>query len=190
MIKAVLFDFYGVLCSDEYWNFVNADRNTTGKFRQLADDVNLGRLGWNELLQKVAAETGKSVDQVRDMYKSERINPALLTYAEKLHRNYKTAILSNASSEFFRPMAEEAGLVKIFDEIIVSSELGIIKPDPRIFEYALNKLEVKPSEAVFIDDLVAHVEAAARLGLHAILYKSFPRLKTELERLLKAISDN
>jgi glucose-1-phosphatase len=69
---------------------------------------------------------------------------------------------------------EEAryGFSAVCDEIVYSHEVGIEKPDPRIFELALARLGVRPEESIFLDDLAVHVEAARALGMKAVLYES------------------
>lgn len=185
MIKAIIFDFFGVICSDEYWKFVKEDKNMGGKFGHLADDVNIGRLSWQQFMQRVADETGQDVARVKEMYESERINPELVDYIARLHKKYKTALLTNAHADFMRPMITSTGLDKIFNEIVISSEVGIIKPDPRIYEHALSQLGAKAEEAVFIDDSPVRVDGAKAIGMKAIWYQNFGQMKTELEKLLQ-----
>lgn len=190
MIKAVIFDFFGVICSDEYWQFVKADRNMDNIFHDLQKSVNLGVISWQDFLQKVADRTGKNVNAVKHLYESEQINLPLVAYINQLGKKYKTALLTNASSQFMQPLLEKTGLKDIFDEVVVSSEIGIIKPNPRIYQYALEKLGVEPAEAVFIDDFEARVQGARDLGMHTILYQNFPQMKAELKKILAAGADN
>jgi epoxide hydrolase-like predicted phosphatase len=184
VIKAVIFDFFGVICSDEYWRFVKEDKNLKGKFHDLADSVNKGDLSWPDFLHKIANETGQPIDEVTRMYASEQINPEVVSYIDQLHKKYKTALLTNAAASFINSLVTKSHLDKVFDEIIISSEIGIIKPDPRIYEYTLDKLGVSAAGAVFIDDTVARVEGAGRLGIRAILYKNFLQMQRELEEIL------
>ena len=57
------------------------------------------------------------------------------------------------------------------------------KPDLEIYRYLLKKLLVKPDETFFVDDNVNNIEAAAKLGIHAILFKNIKQLEIELEKL-------
>jgi putative hydrolase of the HAD superfamily len=141
-------------------------------------------------LERVASETHQDAATVQKMYDSERINPELVAYIDQLHEKYKTALLTNASASFINPLIEKIGLKKVFDQVVVSSEIGIIKPDPRIYEYTLKLLGVEPSESVFVDDSQARVNGAAAVGMQAILYKNFAQLKVELEKVLAAATDD
>lgn len=185
MIKAVIFDFFGVICSDDYWRFVKSDIDNSDKFTELANSVNLGKLSWEDFLDRVAKETGKTTEEVKRMYEAERINPEIVAYIDSLHGKYKTALLTNAHEDFMNPLIAKAGLANVFDEIVISSKIGIIKPDPRIYIYTVNKLGVLPQEAVFIDDSMARVEGAKKTGIQTIHYENFEQMKTDLEKVLQ-----
>lgn len=189
MIKAIIFDFFGVLCSEEYWRLVK-DKFDNTTFHNLAKGIHIGSLSWQEFVQKVGVQTGQTASEVQRMYEAQRINLELAAYIDKLHEKYKTALLTNSSAGFIDPLLEKTGLNKTFDSVVVSSSIGIVKPDPRIYEYALEKLGVKAGEAVFVDDSQVRVEGARAIGMKAIPYTNFEQMKTELEKLLAASSDN
>jgi epoxide hydrolase-like predicted phosphatase len=166
VIKAVIFDFFGVICSDEYWQFVKQDRQTDAEYRDYTDEVNLGQIPWQSFVQKISQATGKSIDEV--------------------HKSYKTGLITNAHHDFIDTILSENNLSQLFDVTVVSSRLGVIKPDPRIFEYTLDKLQIEPAEAVFIDDLDRHVSAARELGIQTVLFENFEQCKQELDTILSA----
>jgi epoxide hydrolase-like predicted phosphatase len=190
VIKAIIFDFFGVIYSDEYWRFVKEDVNMQGQFHQLSEDVNLGRLDWQTFMQKVADKTGRPLAEVEKMYNSEHIHPLVVAFIDKLHKKYRTALLTNAHADFIRPLLERIAAKNVFDEIVISSEVGFIKPDPQIYQYTLQKLKAQPFETVFIDDTPVRVEGAKALGINAVLYKSFDQLKKDLSALIMTVSDN
>ncbi len=186
MIKAIIFDFYGVIRSDEYWRLIKQDKNMVSEFSKLADEVNLGDVSWYRFVQQLAKKTTKTVQEIISALESESINLPLVEYIAKLHKNYKTALLSNAAYEFFEPQARQIGFTELFDYTAVSSKLGMIKPDPRIYEHVLDKLGVGPSEAVYIDDISRFCDGASAVGMKAIWYKDFEQMKKELEQILSS----
>ncbi len=190
MIKAVIFDFFGVLCTDEFWQFVKEDKNRPGHFSDLAQSVNSGEISWDNFLKKISYETGQTTEAAHRLYESESFNLPLIAYIENLHKKYKTAILSNASQDFFSPLLKQAGIEKFFDEIVVSSTIGIVKPNPKIFEYVVQKLGVEARQCVFIDDIQRYLLGAESLGMKTIRYQNFPQMKTELEKILVPVADN
>lgn len=182
MIKAIIFDYYGVLSSDKYWLYTGENKNGMGRFHNLSDKVNIGAMTWVSFIDEVAQELHQTPQTIKAMYAKERIvDVKLLDCIKQLHARYKTALLTNASYEYLEPVIAKLRLHKLFDEIVISSRLGMIKPDPQIFEYTLNKLKVGLDEAVFIDDRTINVDAAQRLGIKSILYESLAQMCRELE---------
>lgn len=190
MIKAIIFDFFGVICSDEYWDAVKHTEGRTEEFLALADDVSLGKISWPAFVARLAERTGKTEQELLDGYASQKLNPQFLALIEKLHGRYKTALLSNASRETISLLTKDVPLDSLFSEVIVSSDVKMIKPDPRLFQLALSRLGVKPAEAVLIDDSSKYVVAAKNQGINAILYNNFGQMKTELARLLTTSPNN
>ena len=85
-------------------------------------------------------------------------------------RGFQTAIVTNNAKEFRESWTKSVPIDEICHEIIDSSEVGMRKPDPRIFELALEKLGVTdPRRAVFVDDFAANVRAAEALGMRGVL---------------------
>src|SRR5581483_8973559 len=107
-----------------------------------------------------------------------------------LRPKYKTAILSNVNKGGLERRISRETLDKYFDVIVVSGDVGYIKPEPEIYEFTSDKLGAKAEECVFIDDREGYVEAAKTVGMRAIYYQDFAQMKAELERILSAVSDN
>ena len=184
MIKAVIFDYFGVISSDDYWKFVRHGRGGKSQFRDYADAVNTGELHWQEFVQQVAKSTNTDITEVNKLYAAEQINPLVVGLIHELHKKYKTGLITNASHEFVDEIMDQNHMRDIFDSIVVSSRLGITKPDPRIFQYALKELKVQPEEAIYIDDLVRHVDAADTLGMHAFVFENFEQAKKRIQSIL------
>ncbi len=149
----------GEITSDELWEGV-------------CDELNLSRE------QKAAAE--------RAFWGGDVVDHELLDFIRSLRLKYKTALLSNAWSDLRQLLTETWKIHDAFDEIIISAEVGLIKPDPRVFELALKRLGIAPGEAVFIDDLQRNVEGARAVGLHAIRFRDPQQARRELTELLEA----
>jgi 2-haloacid dehalogenase len=88
--------------------------------------------------------------------------------------------LSNMEREVFPVRYERFPFMKWFDGYVISGLEGVAKPDRRIFEILLKRYALEPQETVFIDDSQRNVEAARKLGIHSVHYKSAERLKHEL----------
>ena len=92
-----------------------------------------------------------------------------------------TALLSNSWGVEYYPRDL---LAELFDEIVISGEVGLRKPDPPIFTMAAERLGLPPGECVFIDDLPGNIEAAEAVGMHGVLHEEASKTVPELERLL------
>lgn len=91
--------------------------------------------------------------------------------------------ITNFSGEFWKPFrARESALFDRFRDIIVSGDERLIKPDPAIYRLALTRFGLAAPETVFVDDVAANVQAAADLGIHAVLFTGAPALRRDLER--------
>jgi epoxide hydrolase-like predicted phosphatase len=185
VISAIIFDFFGVVCSDHYWRYVRANRQKDSEFREYADEVNLGDMSWTQFVQKVAEKTNTSVRQVNAMYEAEQIDPRVVGLIHELKKQYKIGLLTNAHHEFIDNLLNKNHLADLFDSIIVSSRVGVVKPNPAIFEQALEDLGLEPAEVVYIDDLERHVSSARALGMPAIVYRDFDQCKADLFDILQ-----
>jgi len=104
----------------------------------------------------------------------------LAVLAHERHRR-PVVLLTNATSRLYQDL-ENLGLAESFDAVLTSFELGMTKPDPRLFEHACAVLGRTPSECLFVDDSASTVRAAARLGLRTHLFRGTRGLVDFLER--------
>ena len=74
--------------------------------------------------------------------------------------------------------------VEYFDSIVLSSDVGLMKPDVRIYELSASQLGVEPAECVFVDDLQKNVDGAINAGMQAIKYDSFDQFRDEIIKFL------
>jgi 2-haloacid dehalogenase len=91
--------------------------------------------------------------------------------------------LTNFSAETYPPTYERFEFLGWFRGILVSGEVGLIKPDPRIFELLIERFAIDPRRAVYIDDVEANVIAARPFGIHAIHFTTPAALRSELAAL-------
>ena len=113
-------------------------------------------------------------------------NTELTTYFAGLRPAYRTGIISNSFVGAREREQERYGFEQMADEIIYSHEVGISKPDPRIYELAFRRLGVLPEEMIFLDDLEPNVEAACDLGAHGILFTGTAQAIIDIEAVLSA----
>ncbi|HEX5448134.1 MAG TPA: HAD-IA family hydrolase [Candidatus Saccharimonadales bacterium] len=99
-----------------------------------------------------------------------------------LKPEYKIGMISNSSGAAIRQLLGKA--TDIFDDIVVSGQVNLYKPEPAIYELAARRLNVGPEQCVYIDDTLIRCDGARTAGMQAIVYKDFRQVKTELEAIL------
>lgn len=119
----------------------------------------------------------------------DRLDTGLVEYIRSLKPAYKTGLLSNAWDDLHYMLVEKWHIADAFDEIIISAEVGVTKPDPLIYKVALQRLGVLPSEVVFIDDFLNNIEGARAVNMHTIHFRSAKQARAELEQILKGDDD-
>ena len=121
-----------------------------------------------------------------EFYAGDRFYPQMANAVRGLQSHYKVALLSNASPNQASRVRESFGfdVDTEFDVYVNSALVGLRKPDPAIFELALEQLGVAPQQAIFLDDLIYNVDAARELGLHTVQVVDPETALVELEALL------
>lgn len=113
-------------------------------------------------------------------------NPELAAFLGSLRPRYKTALLSNSFVGARREEEDRLHLSEIADTIVYSHEVGVSKPDPRIYEITCERLGARPDEIVFLDDSAKNIAAAAVYGFHAILFHDNAQAIADIQACLEA----
>jgi epoxide hydrolase-like predicted phosphatase len=118
-----------------------------------------------------------------EFFSGDRADAALLDFLRSLRPGRKVGLISNAWSGL-RAFIASQKFDDVFDEMIISAEVGLMKPDPHIYRLALKKLEAQPEESVFLDDVLVNVEAARSIGMSAIQFTQPEKALEELKQIL------
>lgn len=195
MISWILFDLTGVISSFAFrtrksfrvGNTVFSSEKLESIYgSELYNDYMVGRIGQKEYVRKFYKSTGLEISlyEFIDIYRSsiEPI-PGMEELIKQLSRSYSLAILTNEGVEWARYKLEGSGMEKYFDEVVISAEIGVAKPEKEYFDEALEIIGAKPEKAVFVDDSEENVIAAEKLGIRSILFESTKQLKARLAKL-------
>lgn len=187
MINVLLFDFFDVIHADHQKAWLAAHGyKREGGFAEASDLLDAGQIDFEEYLARYAALADSSPAAIlADFKEFGNVDTALVALIEQLHEQYRTGLISNAHSNELRPLLDMHDLHGLFDEIVISSEVGMAKPNPQIFTHICKQLQVEPSECVFTDDNPANVAAAKTLGMQGIVYTDVTSYQQELAKLLK-----
>ena len=204
MIRAVLWDFGGVLTTSPFEAFARFERERgypAGFIRSLNatnPDANAwarferGQIGVAEFDRLFAAEASAAGHALRGLEVLPLIagdlRPEMVEALRRCRKQFKNACLTN-NFQSADPQADPGvrrmdGLLELFDVVIESSRLGVRKPDPRFYRHALEVLEVGPEECVFLDDLGVNLKPARALGMRTIKVASADQALSELEAAL------
>lgn len=111
-------------------------------------------------------------------------SPAMLAWQQQLkNHGIRTAILSNMGDTVLANIEREFDWLPRFDVLVWSFQHKMAKPDPAIYQLTLDQLKTRPEESLFIDDKLANVEAARKLGLFGIQFSTIGRLRDQLIEL-------
>jgi len=135
---------------------------------------------WTWVGQRLALSEQELADFRRDFWSADVLDLELIEYIRRLRNRYRTAIISNATVALREQLESTYPIADAFDLIVVSAEEGIMKPDDGIYLRAIQRLEVAPEEAVFVDDNFENVLAARRLGIKSIHFSPSLDLATSL----------
>jgi putative hydrolase of the HAD superfamily len=195
-IRAVIFDYGMVLTGqpvqeahegmvritelpvDEFEKFYWADRHAYDE----------GKLSGTTFWQKFKADSGLPLteEQLEELNRLDAkmwttSDPRMLAWHDQLRqRGIRTAILSNMGDSVLENIEREFAWIHGFDALVWSFQLGMAKPAPDIYRHALEKLETRPGETLFLDDKQVNIDAARELGIEGLLFNGIDQLRRDL----------
>jgi putative hydrolase of the HAD superfamily len=195
-LRAVVFDFGMVLSGppnpEPYADMLRITGLPPEKFEhyywadRLAYDRGdmTGPVFWQKLVRDAALDL--SPEQIDELHRLDVMhwttqNPAMLTWQKQLQEHgLITGILSNMGDSVLASLEQNFNWLPRFDVLVWSFQLRLVKPDPAIYHYLLEKLGTMPEETLFIDDRRINVEAALALGMRAIEFSTIEKLRQDL----------
>lgn len=199
MIKAIIFDIGGVILTR--WNndnlhdyaigLFNVDKDKyMAAFNSEIDTLQAGEITDVEFWKRVcnALEIEPPAEDVLDgifsgVYKrTVKTDASMVELIKELKGKYKLGIISNTIDDHVE-VFKNFGFLEYFDDIILSNEVELYKPQAEIYNLSLEHLGLKAEETVFIDDLQPNIEGAEAVGMNAILFNGIENLKEELKKL-------
>ena len=183
--KAIIFDLGTVILNINYQNtideFTKLGVKNSGTFyskkvqTDLFNQIETGMISSNEFLKALQKETNNAnIKQVEQAWNAMLLDlpQERLQLIKKLKNNHTIYLLSNTNAIHIDAFKKKLGntkwlaFCKLFEKMYLSHELGLRKPDVKIFEYILKEQELKAEEVFFIDDSPQHIAGAKKLGLH------------------------
>lgn len=196
-MENIVFDVGRVLVEFEWEPYLKSFRFTKEKYEKIAD-VTFRSQTWNErdralyeeehYIAEMVEKAPEYEADIREVMKGTAKTIAPMAYAETWtkylkEQGYHLYILSNYGTYMLEQTRPQMAFLKYMDGTVFSCEVQQIKPEAEIYETLLKRFSLKPSKTVFIDDRADNCEAARKLGIRAIEFKSFKQAAAELEKM-------
>jgi putative hydrolase of the HAD superfamily len=197
-IRAVYFDLGGVILRTEDkgprtelaqslgLDYAGMDQAVFGP---ASIDASIGAMSeeqhWRNVVRAFNLPESEVARVRQAFFAGDRIDYNIVDFLRSLRPTYKIGLISNAWSGL-REWIIAQKIDDAFDHLTISAEFGSGKPEPDIYRHALAQFNVRPEEAVFVDDMPANVAAANALGMHGILFKTAEQTIDGLKTLLAA----
>jgi HAD superfamily hydrolase (TIGR01509 family) len=186
-IKAIIFDCFGVLIMGGRQSMVQDFPDKKQELNDLSVRSDYGFIQRDEYAQEMITLTGVTPEEFERKYWSKNVhNEPMFDWVRALKKEgkYKIGLLSNIGIKWLDEFLPEEERRTLFDDAILSHEVGMVKPDRKVFELAAQRLGVETNECIMIDDLIENTDAAVSVGMHAVVYASVGEAKEEVARII------
>jgi putative hydrolase of the HAD superfamily len=188
VIKAIVFDCFGVLCggSLEYFVEIAPPENKRAVY-DVSRSGDYGYISRKEYLKSMGELLDITPQEIDAISKKKHVvNPEMIEFVRLLRKTHKTAMLSNIGHSVMNTIFMPEQLNELFDTVVLSADLGMVKPHPEAYELTATRLSLMPEECIMIDDSVRNVEGAEMTGMKGVLYGSAEQVKADVLRLLSS----
>jgi putative hydrolase of the HAD superfamily len=174
MIRGIIFDCFGVLYQGSIAHLQElVPASKRAELANLSLSSDYGYVTREEFLSQASELIGKSVTEIEAIMQADHIrNVALVDCVRSLRRDYKIALLSNVGRGVIERLFTAEELAELFDVVVLSSEVGMVKPEPEIYRYTAGKLDLTEEQCLMIDDLASNIEGALSVGMRGIVFKT------------------
>lgn len=197
-IRAVFFDFGGVIQRTEFqaprqhlgqrfgMEYEDIDKLVFGSpsarqasVGEITEDVH-----WANVLKRLKRPASEMNAIKDEFFGGDIVDRELVEFIRSLRGKFHVGLISNAWSGMRAHLKKEK-LLELFETVVISAEVGVMKPEARIYSIALEQAEVKAEEAVFVDDVQTNIDACQQIGMKGVLFNDPQKAEEELKKLLK-----
>ena len=196
-IRAVFFDLGGVIVRTEYQaprqhlaERLGMEYDDLVKIVFDSDSGYQASIGaippeahWDLVIKRLKRPASELEAIRHEFFAGDIIDRTLLDFLRSLRGKYKTGLISNAWGDLRDYLVREK-LEDAFDHIIISAEVGAVKPEAKIYQTALEQAGVRPKEMVFVDDFAVNIEGCEKVGIKGILFRDPDSALKQLKALL------
>jgi len=190
-IKVIIFDCFGVLVQPGKTILYKKFPNLKNDIDNIEHQWHYGLISRQQFNEQMAELIGISPDDVKSKYYdiSVRDESAIDWVRQvKLSGDYKVGLLSNVGSNRINDFFQSSEQSELFDDMVLSFDVGMIKPEIMIYELAAKRFGVEMNECIMIDDISLNVEAANNAGMHGLLYVSVEQARADVESIIESFN--
>jgi putative hydrolase of the HAD superfamily len=196
-IKAVFFDLGGVILRTEYqaprqrlaerfgMDYEDIDKIVFGS--DTATRASIGKIGeeehWRNVMKTLKLPASEYERVREEFFAGDVIDHEILNFLRSIKPRVRTGLISNAWNGLRNYIMREK-FDNAFHHMVISAEVGVAKPDPKIFHIALEQLQVQAKEAVFVDDFIENIVACEKVGMKGIHFKDPMLAIRQLKKML------
>jgi putative hydrolase of the HAD superfamily len=200
MVKAIVLDFGGVIIRTEdhtgrrelekKYGLPQGSIHNLVFESEVSQSASVGELDSSKIWDFIAGELSLSDDELNQFkdkfWAGDFIDHELIEFMKSCRPIYKTAILSNAWNNLRSTLAEAYNIKEgeSVDHILVSAELGVVKPDPKIYQILAKTIDCDFNDILFVDDYIENIKSANSLGIQTIHYRPGLDLINEIKSRL------
>ena len=197
IIKNIIFDLGNVLVRVDFGRSkklmlsAGIDEDRLNKFlsKKIRNAFESGKMSLAEFLDEAYNRLDKKVSKAKlillftDMFCEIT---GMKEFLQKLHKKkkYKLFLMSNTNPLHFNYARKHFPFIGLFDELILSYRMKMVKPDKRFFRKVIKKYNLVPSETLFIDDLEVNCNAAENTGMKTICYRNYTKFIKQFEKIV------
>lgn len=201
-IKAIISDVGGVLTHKDDFSFDNIWEERLGLeknggfsdmvfWSDASNKSTRGEISEDEVWEAVLAPYGLSNEEIMEVkesfWKPYYLNTELADFITGFKPTYKTGLLSNAWPGTREVFVDKYHFDTMFDDMIISGEVKLMKPEAKIYQLAATRLGIEPHEAIFIDDQLRNIQGAKKAGLNTVHFQSNAQTIEDITTLLASL---
>ena len=186
-LDVLVFDFFGVICSEvaPFWlaRYFSPDDAISIK-RDIVGRADTGEISQEELFKQLGELCGQTASNVAEQWMQHvLISDQMVSLLDEYSQRFRLALLTNSPSSFVRQILEFRDLDSRFESIVVSSEVALAKPDPRIYLLMLERIQATPAQCLMIDDNLQNIDGAEAVGMRGHHFLNEAQLRNTLYQL-------
>jgi epoxide hydrolase-like predicted phosphatase len=197
MIKAVFFDLGGVILRTEfqaprqhlaerlgmeYEDLVKLVFDSPSSIRSSLGEIS-DKEHWAQVTRRLKRPASETETIRAEFFAGDVVDLEIVEFLRSLRPRTFVGLISNSWPDL-RDYITRQGFADAFDCMVISGEVGVMKPEARIYQIALEQAGVRPSEAVFVDDIYENIQGCEKVGIKGIQFKDPESTLTQLKSLL------